>query len=181
MPGLTGRTLAAGLAIPAVLIAVTACASSAPSSSTGSPSDSATGSASAYFNCLRQHGVSGFGQSSGSSSSAVSAARQACASLRPSGGFGGFGGSGGSSAFSADLQKFESCLSAHGVKVPSSSSGAEGFRSLFGELRDGTSAEQAAFSACSSDLPFGGGGGGFGGGGFGGGGGNGSGGGGTTA
>jgi hypothetical protein len=101
----------------------------------------------------------------------MSAAQQACASLRPSGGFGGPGGSGGSSAFSADLKKFESCLSSHGVKLPSSSSGSEGFRSLFGELRDGTSAEQAAFSACSSDLPFGGGGGGGFGGGFGGGGG----------
>ena len=55
-------------------------------------------------------GTSGASASDGStpSSSTISNARQACASLRPSGGLGGAGG------FSAALSKFESCVSAHG-------------------------------------------------------------------
>ncbi len=74
-------------------------------------------------------------------------ARQACASLRPSGGFGGSGG------FSAAFSKFESCLSAHGVTLPSPSASGGGFRGLFSELQS-TAAGQAALNACKSDLPF---------------------------
>jgi hypothetical protein len=145
-----GRILMAGAVVPALALTVTACGSSATASPTAAGSAS-PGSGSAYFNCLREHGVTGFGGGSGSStpSSNINSARQACASLRPSGGFGGFGGSG---TFSAAFQKFESCLSAHGVTLPSSSDG--GFRSLFGELQSGSAADQAAFNACKSDLPF---------------------------
>jgi hypothetical protein len=186
------RITVAGVALPALLLAVAACGGSASASparatapSPGSSSD--PGGASAYFNCLRQHGVTGTGKgsSSGSSSSSstpssstINNARQACASLRPSGGFGGSGG------FSAAFTKFESCLSAHGVTLPSPSASGGGFRSLFSQLQS-TSAGQAALNACKSDLPFtpgsGGGGGGTGGG-YGGGGGTGGGGtgGGTT-
>ncbi len=160
------RIMAAGVAVPALLLAVTACGAAASASparvtapSPGSSSD--PGGASAYFNCLRQHGVTGFGggSSSGSSSSGSSSsgsapssstinnARQACASLRPSGGFGGSGG------FSAAFGKFESCLSAHGVTLPSPSASGGGFRSLFSELQS-TPAGQAALNACKSDLPF---------------------------
>ena len=189
------RITVAGVALPALLLAVAACGGSASASparatapSPGSSSD--PGGASAYFNCLRQHGVTGTGKgsSSGSSSSSstpssstINNARQACASLRPSGGFGGSGG------FSAAFTKFESCLSAHGVTLPSPSASGGGFRSLFSQLQS-TSAGQAALNACKSDLPFtpgsggygGGTGGGYGGGGTGGGGGSTSTGGGTT-
>jgi hypothetical protein len=191
-----GRTLAVGAAVPALLLAVAACGGAAsaapaagsspnPGSSSGS---SGSGGASAYFNCLREHGVTGFGggsssgstssgstssggsssggSSSGSapSSSTINNARKACASLRPSGGFGG------SSGFSAAFSKFESCLSAHGVTLPSPSASGGGFRGLFSELQSNP-ADQAAFNACKSDLPFTpGGGGGYGGsGGYGGG------------
>jgi hypothetical protein len=161
----------AGVALPALLLAVAACGGSASASparatapSPGSSSD--PGGASAYFNCLRQHGVTGTGKgsSSGSSSSSstpssstINNARQACASLRPSGGFGGSGG------FSAAFTKFESCLSAHGVTLPSPSASGGGFRSLFSQLQS-TSAGQAALNACKSDLPFTPGSGGYGGG-----------------
>ena len=151
-----GRTLVAGAAVPALLLAVAACggaASAAPaaaSSPGGSSGSSGSGSASAYFNCLREHGVTGFGgSSSGStpSSSTIANARKACASLAPAGGFGGSGG------FSAAFSKFESCLAAHGVTLPSPSASGGGFRSLFGELQSNP-ADQAAFNACKSDLPF---------------------------
>jgi hypothetical protein len=173
-----GRTLVAGAAVPALLLAVAACggaASAAPAtgSSPGSSSGSSgSGSASAYFNCLREHGVTGLGGSGSSastpSSSTIANARKACASLRPAGGFGGPGG------FSAAFSKFESCLAAHGVTLPSSSAWGGGLRNLFGELQSNP-ADQAAFNACKSEVPFvprtGGGfaGGGGGGGGFGGG------------
>lgn len=150
------RIMVAGVAVPTLLLAVAACdgaASAAPAAATrpspGSSPDPA--GANAYFDCLRQHGVTGFGggSSSGSSSSSstVNKARQACASLRPSGGFGGSGGS------SAALSKFESCLSAHGVTLPSPSASGGGFRGLFSELQS-TTAGQAALNACKSDLPF---------------------------
>ena len=160
------RITVAGVALPALLLAVAACGGSASASparatapSPGSSSD--PGGASAYFNCLRQHGVTGTGRgsSSGSSSSSstINNARQACASLRPSGGFGGSGG------FSAAFSKFESCLSAHGVTLPSPSASGGGVRSVFSELQS-TSAGQAALNACKSDLPFTPGSGGYGGG-----------------
>jgi hypothetical protein len=150
------RIMVAGVAVPTLLLAVAACggaASAAPAAATRpSPGNSPdpTG-ANAYLNCLREHGVTGFGggssSGSSSSSSAINKARQACASLRPSGGFGGSGG------FSAALSKFESCLSAHGVTLPSPSASGGGFRGVFSELQS-TTAGQAALNACKSDLPF---------------------------
>ena len=146
----------AGAAVPALLLAVAACgaaASASPSAaSSPSPGSASPGSASAYFNCLREHGVTGgYGtrtsSGSNSSSSTINSARKACASLRPSGGFGGSGG------FSAAFGKFESCLSAHGVTLPSPSASGGGFRDLFSELQSNP-ADKAAFNACKSDLPF---------------------------
>jgi hypothetical protein len=154
-----GRTLVVGAAVPALLLAVAACggaASAAPAAGSMPPPGNSSGSsgsggASAYFNCLREHGVTGFGggSSGGStpSSSTIENARKACASLRPAGGFGGSGG------FSAAFSKFESCLAAHGVTLPSPSASGGGFRALFGELQSNP-ADQAAFNACKSDLPF---------------------------
>ena len=161
-----GRVLAVGAAVPALLLAVAACggaasASPAAGSSPDPGNSSGPGSASAYFNCLREHGVTGFGggSSSGStpSSSTIANARKACAALRPAGGFGG------SNGFSAAFQKFESCLSAHGVTLPSPSASGGGLRGLFGELQSNP-ADQAALNACKSDLPFTPGSGGYGGG-----------------
>jgi hypothetical protein len=150
------RTLAVGAAVPALLLAVVACGATA-SASPSAGSSSSPGGANAYLNCLREHGVTGFaggtssgGTSSGgtSSNSTNNSARQACASLRPAGGFGGSGG-----GFSAAFGNFESCLSAHGVTLPSPSASGGGFRSVFSELQS-TSAGRAALNACKSDLPF---------------------------
>ncbi len=155
------QTLAVGAAVPALLLAVAACGATA-SASPSAGSSSSPGGTNAYLNCLREHGVTGFGtgsssgssssgsSSSGSSSSSstINSARQACASLRPSGGFGGSSG-----GFSAAFGKFESCLSAHGVTLPSPSASGGGFRSVFSELQS-TPAGQAALNACKSDLPF---------------------------
>ncbi len=134
-------------------------AGSSPVAATAPDSTSSPGGASAYVNCLREHGVTGFGRGGGStpspgttppSSSAIASARQACASLRPSGGFGGSGDPSGSGAAFA---KFKSCLSSHGVTLPSpSASSGAGFRDLFSQLRSNP-ADQAAFSACKPDLP----------------------------
>jgi hypothetical protein len=134
-------------------------AGSSPVAATSPDSTSSPGGASAYFNCLREHGVTGFGRGGAStpspgttppSSSTIASARQACASLRPSGGFGGSGDSSGSSAVFA---KFKSCLSSHGVTLPSpSATSGGGFRDLFSQLRSNPT-DQAAFSACKSDLP----------------------------
>jgi hypothetical protein len=134
-------------------------AGSSPVAATSPDSTSSPGGASAYFNCLREHGVTGFGRGGASapspgttppSSSTIASARQACASLRPSGGFGGSGDSSGSSAAFA---KFKSCLSSHGVTLPSpSAASGGGFRDLFSQLRSNPT-DQAAFSACKSDLP----------------------------
>jgi hypothetical protein len=165
-----GRIVIAGAALGSVLLGVSACGAAA-TASPAAASSSSPGGASAYLNCLREHGVTGSGRgTSGASapagstpsSSTISNARQACASLRPSGGFGGAGG------FSAALSKFESCLSAHGVTLPSPSASGGGFRGLFSQLQS-TSAGQAALNACKSDLPFTPGGGGGSGGGSGGG------------
>jgi hypothetical protein len=165
-----GRIVIAGAALGSVLLGVSACGAAATASPSAA-SSSSPGGASAYLNCLREHGVTGSGRgTSGASapagstpsSSTISNARQACASLRPSGGFGGAGG------FSAALSKFESCLSAHGVTLPSPSASGGGFRGVFSQLQS-TSAGQAALNACKSDLPFTPGGGGGSGGGSGGG------------
>jgi hypothetical protein len=155
-----GRTLVVGAAVPALLLAAAACggaASASPAtgsssgSSSGSSGSSGSGSASAYFNCLREHGVTGFGGSGSTgstpSSSTIANARKACASLRPAGGFGGPG------EFSAAFSKFKSCLAAHGVTLPSPSASGGAFRSLLGELKS-IPADEAAFNACKSDLPF---------------------------
>jgi hypothetical protein len=150
-----GRIVIAGAALCPLLLGVSACGAAATASPSAA-SSSSPGGASAYLNCLREHGVTGSGRgTSGASapagstpsSSTISNARQACASLRPSGGFGGAGG------FSAALSRFESCLSAHGVTLPSPSASGGGFRGLFSQLQS-TSVGQAALNACKSDLPF---------------------------
>jgi hypothetical protein len=133
----------AGITVAATLLA--ACGGSggtSPAAAAASPSASASGgSASAYRDCLAQHGVAfpsrspgegrsfgtpggggfggggggGFGGGGGgfSVSPQTRAALQACASLRPNGGFGGFGGRGGTA-----LVAFRNCMSQQGVAIP---------------------------------------------------------------
>jgi hypothetical protein len=113
----------------AVLALVSGCGTLGSSASS---SGSASSSFSSYLSCLRQHGVNiptarpsggpggfgGFGGPggfSGGGSSTFEQARQACASLRPSGGFGGgFGGG----QFASAIQAFRSCMAAHGEPIP---------------------------------------------------------------
>ena len=110
----------------AALLLIAGCgqARSAAATAPSSPS-SARSSMTAYLTCLRQHGVNvpttrltarptarpsgGFG----SPSSAMLKARQACAKLRPAGGF-GFGGGG----FTAAFRAFRTCVASHGVTIP---------------------------------------------------------------
>lgn len=90
---------------------------------------------------------------------------QACASLRPTGGFGGFGGFGGGGVNSAQAAAYRNCLQIHGVKLPTpptttpgqtttsrppSSTG--GGRGGFGQFANNPTF-QAAQKACASLLP----------------------------
>ena len=160
-------------------LVVTACGStSAASSSTTSSTTStsttttstgaASGSLTAYQNCLKKHGVNfaagGFGgPGRGATGAGVAppptgttgtgtrpsftAAQQkafsACASLRPSGAAGGPGGFSGGGANTAAFAKFQACLKKHGVQTGSTAA-------------QPSSSSQAAIAACRSLLPAGG-------------------------
>lgn len=150
----------------AALLLIAGCgqARSAAATAPSSPS-SARSSMTAYLTCLRQHGVNvpttrptarpsgGFG----SPSSAMLKARQACAKLRPAGGF-GFGGGG----FTAAFRAFRTCMASHGVTIPTTrptappsppASGApRAFRFLNGLNRSDPKVA-AALKACQSKLP----------------------------
>ena len=86
-------------------------------------------------------------------------ARQACASLRPKGGFGGRGGFGG---FGAALSAFRTCMANHGETIPATrptarptpepSASPRADRFLNG-LNPGDPKVAAAVKACESDLP----------------------------
>jgi hypothetical protein len=85
---------------------------------------------------------------------------QACASLRPTGGFGGFGGPGGG-LNSAQAAAYRNCLQIHGVTLPSPptttagqppSSGNAARGNGFAQFRNNPS-YQAAAKACASLLP----------------------------
>jgi hypothetical protein len=118
------RLLSGGvlLASATALLFTAACGSSGGKTS-ASPSTSAgtSGGFAAYAACLRQHGVNvptarpsgrpgGGGGNGLFGGGANHQARQACRSLAPRGGFGGRG--------MQELQAFRSCLSDHGVKLP---------------------------------------------------------------
>jgi hypothetical protein len=118
------------LASATALLFSAACGSSGGKSPSGaSASPSASGGFAAYAACLRQHGVNiptarpsarpsgGFGGGffGGGGSGANQQARQACQSLMPQGAGRGRG--------MQEMQAFLSCLSDHGVKVPTPSPG----------------------------------------------------------
>ena len=158
-------SVAGGFALVALLAAGCGGAAAAPAASSASAKPSP--GASAYLTCLRQHGINvpttrptarpsvrpsgGF-----TPSPAMQKARQACASLRPAGGFGGFGGG----QFAAAFQAFRSCMAAHGETVPATrptarpttppSPGADRF---LGGLNPSDPKVAAALKACRSKLP----------------------------
>jgi hypothetical protein len=163
----------------AALLLIAGCgqAKSAAATTPSSPS-SAGSSITAYLTCLRQHGVNvptarptarptaqptarptgGFG----GGSAAMQKARQACASLRPAGGF-GFGGGG---RFAAAFQAFRTCMASHGVTIPTArptapptrpasppASGAPGPGRFLNGLNPDNPKVAAAVKACQSKLP----------------------------
>jgi hypothetical protein len=140
MRNLTQITTAVGVATVAAAV-LAACGGgsggTAPAAAS-TPTVAVSGAAGtqAYIACLRQHGVnipttrptnrptdrpSGgfFGGGGGgffggpSANPQMQAAQQACASLRPAGGFGGFGGRGGT-----QLAAFRNCMAQQGVTLP---------------------------------------------------------------
>ncbi len=173
-------SLVAPVALGCGIATLTAGCGLIGSSNASAPSaSSASSGRTAYLNCLRQHGVNlptarptpgsgGFGGGGfgGGGNSAFGQARQACASLRPSGGFGGggFGGGFGGGAFASAIEAFRSCMSSHGVTIPttrptapptsapptSAPSGADRF---LNGLDPTNPKVAAALSACQSKLP----------------------------
>ena len=84
-------------------------------------------------------------------------ARQACASLRPKGGFGGFGGGG---RFATALQAFRSCMASHGETIPTTrptapptSEPSPGTDRFLNGLNPDNPKVAAALKACQSKLP----------------------------
>ena len=87
-------------------------------------------------------------------------ARQACAKLRPAGGF-GFGGGG----FTAAFQAFRTCMASHGVTIPATrptappsqrqrgASGAPRADRFLNGLNPNDPKVAAALKACQSKLP----------------------------
>jgi len=139
-----------------------------PAAASGSASPSPN--ASSYLTCLRQHGASiptarptarptafpsgGFG----AGNPTMQKARQACASLRPKGGFGGFGGGGG--RFATAIQAFRSCMASHGETIPATrptapptSEPSPGTDRFLNGLNPGNPKVAAALKACQSKLP----------------------------
>jgi hypothetical protein len=124
-----GLGVAAGLAL--LLLTLAACGSpgTAASPTASSPATSATSAKSVggYLGCLLRHAGGGPGS-----------ARQACASLRPA-------------DLAAELQKFESCLKAHGVAVPALP--AQGRRAALVQfvtgLHAGSRTQRSALTSCS--------------------------------
>ncbi len=150
----------------------------ATTSPAGGAGRAATSSAfTKYTQCLTSHGVPaganglfgrrGAGSTSGGSTSGTSVptgtrptipaqyqqAFQACASLRPTGGFGGGG------LNSAQAAAYRNCLQIHGVKLPTpptttpgQTPSTGGFRGGFGQLANNPTF-QAAQKACAALLP----------------------------
>jgi hypothetical protein len=143
-----------------------------PAAASGSASPSPN--ANSYLTCLRQHGANipttrptarpttrptafpsgGFG----AGNPTMQKARQACASLRPTGGFGGFGGAGG--GFAAAIQAFRSCMASHGETIPTTrptapptSAPSPGTDRFLNGLNPSNAKVAAALKACQSKLP----------------------------
>jgi hypothetical protein len=102
----------------------------------------------------------GFGGPPSTGSSAFQKAIQACASLRPSGGFGGGfgGGTGGFGGFASALKAFRSCMAAHGEPVPTTrptsppAAGSSPADRFLNGLNPSNSRVAAALKGCESKL-----------------------------
>jgi len=167
------RALVPAAAGCAALLLIAGCGQAKSAAATAPRSSSPGGSSiTAYLTCLRQHGVNvptvrptarptarptgGFG----AGSAAMQKARQACASLRPAGGF-GFGG-----GFAAAFQAFRTCMASHGVTIPTTrptappsapasppASGAPRAGRFLNGLNPDDPKVAAAVKACQSKLP----------------------------
>lgn len=175
-----GRLRTAGLAVLVIGVVPTtlaACSSAAASGSTTSKPSGAA-SSTAYFDCLKQHGVtlpsftpgtsgstrpsfvpgSGFTPGSGGggfrSNPTFEKAATACKSLRPSGGFGGFGGFGGSGGFnSSAFAAYRNCLSLHGVTLPTRTPGTAASSTPPSTFDESSPTVKAAMQACAALRP----------------------------
>jgi hypothetical protein len=151
----------------AALLLAAGCGQAKSAAAAGSSSP-ARSSITAYLTCLRQHGVNvptarpsarptarppgGFG----SPSAAMLKARQACASLRPAGGFGG-------GRFGAAFQAFRACMASHGEAIPATrpspppasppASGAPRAGRFLNGLNPNDPKVASALKACQSKLP----------------------------
>jgi len=155
----------AGSALVAVL--ASGCGTSATPTAAATAAASPSPNASAYLTCLRQHGVTvpiarpstrptARPTAFPSPNSAMTKARQACASLRPKGGFGGRGG------FGAAFTAFRACMASHGEAIPTArptarptpepSASPRADRFLNG-LNPANPKVAAAVKACASKLP----------------------------
>jgi hypothetical protein len=155
----------AGSTLVAVL--ASGCGTSATPTAAATAAASPSPNASAYVDCLEQHGVTvptarpstrptARPTARPSANSAMMKARQACAPLRPKGGFGGRGG------FGAAFQAFRTCMADHGVTVPAArptvrptpepSASPRADRFLNG-LNPSSPKVAAAVKACASKLP----------------------------
>jgi hypothetical protein len=149
-----------------VTLAASGCGTSATPTAAATSAASPSTGAGAYLACLEQHGVTvptvrptARPTALPSASSAMMKARQACASLRPKGGFGGRGGFGG---FGAALSAFRTCMADHGETVPATrptprptpepSASPRADRFLNG-LSPSSPKVAAAVKACESKLP----------------------------
>jgi hypothetical protein len=146
-----------------VTIAASGCGTSATPTAAATAAPSASTGAGAYLACLEQHGVTvptarptARPTAFPSASAAMMKARQACASLRPKGGFGGRGG------FGAAFQAFRTCMADHGETIPATrptarptpepSASPRADRFLNG-LNPSNPKVAAAVKACQSELP----------------------------
>jgi hypothetical protein len=156
----------AGGALVAVL--ASGCGTSATPTAAATAAASPSPNASAYLTCLRQHGVTvptvrpsarptARPTAFPSPNAAMMKARQACASLRPKGGFGGGFGRGG-----AAFMAFRTCMADHGETIPATrptarptpgpSASPRADRFLNG-LNPASPKVAAAVKACASKLP----------------------------
>ena len=158
----------------AAQVLIAGCGQAKSSAATAPSSAGPAGSSiTAYLTCLRQHGVkipttrptarpsappsAGFG-GFGASSATMQKARQACAKLRPSGGF-GFGGG----QFGAALRAFRTCMASHGEAIPATrpsppqtsppASGAPRADRFLNGLNPNNPKVASALKACQSKLP----------------------------
>lgn len=149
-----GKLVLAGCA---VLALTTACGTAAASNGASAATPAATAGASrtAYVSCLRAHGAAlptatPTAKTSGNkgSNSIPTAAREACASLRPVGG----------DHKNAAVQAFDSCMSAHGEKIPakqpnaSASAKPTGVDRFLHGLNPSNAQVAAALKSCESKL-----------------------------